>query len=355
MPRPNQASDADLSIVFQGPILGRRGDPEAKRFTKTGLSSARNYFPRSELILSTWEEFGGEEFTEDLDFDELILNRDPGSCLRKDSPPTYHNVNRQIVSTSNGLRRASRPLAIKARSDVEFIHAKLLGFFGRYTLFDERYRVIEARACVSQRTTINPSRLFPLAYHVCDWFFFGLKSDLLDLFDIPLFPEPLYTRWYEHRPKPVNDFDPTNYCRYMPEDYLWSTFLKKHKNIAHEYYSHISSAIIGESERFLANNVVILPDAYLGIKSQKYSAYAAHHLLKCYTFREWERLYHLYSGGANPTARDWALMHNYVAHQLYRLMNPCIQVLKPVVKPVVVKLRILSATQRFRARSAIRS
>ncbi len=336
---PVNTLDSDLSIVFQGPVFGKKGDTEKKRLTRNSLLSARRWFPRAELILSTWDNYGADEYTGDLEFDHLVLNKDPGSGLRKDSPPTYHNVNRQIVSSLNGLKKASRRLAVKARSDMVFQHAGMLEYFGRFPAFDEQYRVFSERVCVSQRTTINPRRLFPMPYHVCDWFFFGLTTDLLDLFGIPLFPEPLYTRWYETHPKPANDFEPQNYCRYMAEDYIWSEFLKKHKSIRHEYYSHTSSEIINESERYLANNAIVLSSSQLGVISQKYQAWAAPHLLKCYTFREWEHLYNTYSGGSQRARVDWDLIHYRIAHPLYRIFEACLQPLKPVVRPLLRRLR----------------
>lgn len=340
MTQTPEAKDANLSIIFQGPVFGKTGDPEKNRLTRNSLKSARRWFPHAELILSTWEQFGGDEYTSELDFDHLVLNRDPGSALRKDSPPTFHNVNRQIVGTLNGLRRASRPLAVKIRSEMEFRHAGILAYFGRYRHFDEKYRIFSERVCVSQRTTINPRRLYPLPHHVCDWFYFGLTSDLMNLFDIPLFPEPLYTQWYKTHPKPANDFDPPNFCRYMPEDYLWSEFLKKHKTIHHEYYSHIAPGIIEESERYIANNTVVLPAGQLGAVSQKYSGYAGHCLLKCYTFREWEGMYNQYAGGALPGGRDWELLQYRAAYYINRPFEAVKDFLRPYVLPVLRRLRV---------------
>jgi hypothetical protein len=318
------AASSGLSIIFQGPVLGRRTDPDALRFTRNGLASARRWYRGAQLILSTWEEFQGEEFLGGLDYDVLVVSKDPGSARRKDTPPTYHNANRQIVSTRAGLRVADASISVKVRSDAFFIHDRGINYVGKFDAYDERYRIVRDRICVSTRTSINPRRYVPMPYHICDWFFWGRTADLVGLFDVPPFPEPEYTRWYETRPKPEDEIDPGNLSRYMAEDYIWSSFLRKHAPVRHEYYCHCTPEIIEESERYIANNAVLLSDRQAGVLSQKYSSYAAPHLYKSYTHGEWCRMYHDFGGGPPHSAVDVPLMHHCVAYHCYNVLRPAI-------------------------------
>jgi hypothetical protein len=79
----------DISVVVQGPIHTQ------DNLTKRVLESVRTHLPNAELILSTWK---GSE-VDGLDCDILLLNDDPGAING------LNNVNRQIVSTRNGLQK----------------------------------------------------------------------------------------------------------------------------------------------------------------------------------------------------------------------------------------------------------
>ena len=78
-----------MSVVVQGAI--------DKDYTSKCLASIRKYLPEAEIILSTWE--GCD--VEGLDYDNLLLNKDPGTSdlIRKYPFEHPNNVNRQIVST----------------------------------------------------------------------------------------------------------------------------------------------------------------------------------------------------------------------------------------------------------------
>ena len=59
----------DISVIVQGAIN--------KNETIKCLQSIRQYLPGAEIILSTWE---GSNIT-DLDYDNLILSKDPGAAI----------------------------------------------------------------------------------------------------------------------------------------------------------------------------------------------------------------------------------------------------------------------------------
>ncbi|MFN3393310.1 MAG: WavE lipopolysaccharide synthesis family protein, partial [Candidatus Thermochlorobacter sp.] len=96
---------SDISIVVQGPIVSNK-DFYPNGWTNEALRRMRIHFPGAEIILSTWK---GSN-VDGLDYDVVVFNDDPGSAMSRNRP---YNVNRQIVSTKNGLAKASRKYALK--------------------------------------------------------------------------------------------------------------------------------------------------------------------------------------------------------------------------------------------------
>ena len=101
----------DISVVVQGPIHTQ------DNLTKRVLESVRTHLPDAELILSTWK---GSQI-DGLDCDVLLLNDDPGAI-------NGYNVNRQIVSTRNGLQKATRTYAVKLRTDMQLTGTGFIDF-----------------------------------------------------------------------------------------------------------------------------------------------------------------------------------------------------------------------------------
>ena len=89
---------SEISVVVQGAI--------DQNNTPLCITSIRKYLPKAEIILSTWE---GSD-TENLDYDILVLNKDPGG-YRDICTKFVNNLNRQLVSTSNGIKKASKNIA----------------------------------------------------------------------------------------------------------------------------------------------------------------------------------------------------------------------------------------------------
>ena len=102
----------DISVVVQGPIHTQ------DNLTKRVLESVRTHLPDAELILSTWK---GSN-VDGLDCDVLLLNDDPGAINGR------NNVNRQIVSTRNGLQKATRTYAVKLRTDMQLTGTGFIDF-----------------------------------------------------------------------------------------------------------------------------------------------------------------------------------------------------------------------------------
>jgi len=188
----------EISFVVQGPIVSI-----GPNSTKFALESIRTHFPSAEIILSTWEgeNCGG------LIFDILLLNIDPGFFVRKDGLKV--NINRQIVSTYNGILKATRTYVVKMRTDILLQNNKLLSCYS-----------VKARGLVFAKKllTINlfsrdPLKI-PLLFHPSDIFILGLREDVEKLFSCQQAPEYLVA--------------PIDNSGLIPEQYLWMNCLIRH-------------------------------------------------------------------------------------------------------------------------------
>ena len=108
---------SEISVVVQGAI--------SDKFTKRVLVSIRKYLPKSEIILSTWK---GSDVS-GLSYDILIENEDPGAIILFPQWKQYHNLNRQIVSTQNGIAKASKKYILKIRTDIVLKNRGFLQYF----------------------------------------------------------------------------------------------------------------------------------------------------------------------------------------------------------------------------------
>jgi hypothetical protein len=181
----------DISVVVQGPIHTQ------DNLTKRVLESVRTHLPDAELILSTWK---GSQI-DGLDCDVLLLNDDPGAINGR------NNVNRQIVSTRNGLQKATRTYAVKLRTDMQLTGTGFIDAFDKYPERREDFKVFERKIVIPTICTRNPFHLNPYLFHPSDIFHFGLKSDMLLLWNIPMATE-------------------SDVKNLVPEQYIWLNALK---------------------------------------------------------------------------------------------------------------------------------
>jgi hypothetical protein len=126
-----------------------------------------------------------------------------------------------------------------------------------------------------------------------DWFYFGLTEDLLKIFDIPLMSE----EWLKG-PKDGGYYSVLYNC--SAEQYLWFTFLSKYKSIPFKSYEDISNNNIETSEKYLANNSIILSAWRVGIDCLKYPG-ASYAQIPClsysglYTYNDYRKMLNKYA------------------------------------------------------------
>ncbi|WP_428049860.1 WavE lipopolysaccharide synthesis family protein [Candidatus Avelusimicrobium caledoniensis] len=270
----------DISVVVQGAVDAR--------LTPLCLASIRQYLPGAEIILSTWR---GTE-TKGLDYDILVLNRDPGCSICDEQWNVKNNVNRQIISTKNGLKKVQRRYALKLRTDISLTSLNFLRYWKKFPKRTDDCRVLTERVLINNLYCANPHKT-NFCFHVSDWVFFGLTEDLLKIWNIPSI-SVADSVYFKGHPRPKIDPIPTWLFRWIPEQYIWtSCLLKSGQSFVFNHFTDISSKNLYESELSFANNVVIINYEDFGINFMKFDPYKWDYSAQ-YTHKDWLQLYKQY-------------------------------------------------------------
>lgn len=300
---------SEISVVVQGPIFGNPSDTTQERYTLRACESVRKWLPGAQIILSTWK---GSEAA-GIPYDILLENDDPGAFdLLYDGNVRPNNTNRMIVSTVNGLKAATRPYAMKMRSDMYFKSDALLYLFGKYP---NRTAEQITRERVVTLSAANPNRQANCPFAVNDWFAFGLREDLLLIWDVPLMEE---TNLRVRDGAKLASWEDN----IVAEMHIWSKFLQKspyyHDLHFHSMYD-LNNTNKTYSEKSIADNLVLYTADLLAVDSYKFPGknYVRRDFMRftCYTHTDWKVLYNKYCGGHESVVRspsevvDLALYH----------------------------------------------
>lgn len=284
-------SFSDFTVVVQGPVHGSPNDVPEAQITANAIQSVRSLMPGAEIILSTWK---GTDCSH-LDYDYLIENDDPGGTYYHTSEKgKMNNNNRQIVSTRNGVLKASRKFTMKLRSDCKLTHTGFTAYLDQYNA-KNNFSIFENRVLTSTVFTKDPRKI-PILYHVSDIFQVGLTTDMQLLWDIPLQPEPHTTRYVAdskiiwNEPYPYDNYK----MRYASEQYIWmAACSKKNIDLQLDYYAQLPCNKIVRGEKSLIANFVFLEPDKLGLElPEKMHEHLNNPTL--YTFKDWENLYKRY-------------------------------------------------------------
>jgi hypothetical protein len=231
--------------------------------------------------------------------------------------PLYNNVNRQIVSSVAGLKKATRTYAVKVRSDIFFTGSGFLDFFTCYPKRSDEMKLLQERVINCSQYAKNPRRHFPFPFHPGDWFSFGLREDLLTIWDIPLCNDQEISRWFETHPRPVYDLFPHLLLKFFPEQYMWLMFLNKFVSYSIDYPWDASEKNIRDTELSFANNLIFLSPEQISIRSPKHKL-STDDWATIYTHSEWERLYRDYCDPKHVVTFDWETC----AKDMYQICSP---------------------------------
>lgn len=265
----------DISVIIQGDI--RDG-------TSACLASVGRYLPGAEVILATYE-----DAEPPADFaGRLIRVPDPG-----DQPPftrnpraVRSNMNRQIATTCAGLGAASRPLALKLRSDALLTSDAMLRIFAEARAADPA----RSRLIVPSFFTRNPRGVSGYLFHASDWFMFGETGRLRSFWGAGFVPEA-HVSWYDsHRHAMLSTPTARRFrARYTPEQHLSIAFARREGYPVPEYVNDRSGRLVTECERFYAREFLIATPAELGCILPKYETVcrARFQQIDCTLYADW--------------------------------------------------------------------
>ena len=273
---------SEISVIVQGAF--------SKDITPNTIASIRKYLPKAEIILSVWE---GTVLPKNLSVDKTIFNKDPGFCYYSDEKnPKKNNVNRQIVSTLSGLKATTKKYTLKIRTDFILTGNNFLNYFDKYKKVNPKWQIFEKKLVACTFFARIPE-ISKTALHISDLLFFGLTSDILRLFDIPLMPkeyELCFTYSKDNKKKHEH-----TYTKYCPEQYIFCTFLKKCKmpfKMDNQY--DLTKENTEQTYNYFANNFVFLSFGQYNVTPSPSLIDTGICYQDCYTFLKWQNLYKKY-------------------------------------------------------------
>lgn len=283
----------DITVVVQGPVQALPDRDQDEGITQLCLRSVRELLPGARIILSTWD----QQDLDGLDYDELVINTDPGPNVIgywKNGEPRKENYNRQIVSTVGGLRRVQSKYAMKLRADNFLTGDQFKALQTRFRKRGADCRFSRERVVVNNTFTRLFSKGLHVAFHNCDFFYFGLSEDVLDMWDLPLFEDyefdPARQGLVQHHGAPFHNVD---VCQE-----LWLRYLNKHlaEPIELRHLHDFDAALSLISDQSFANNLVIgaPEDIGLGLPSKfgrGTRATRPSRLMAYVSHQDWQRLY----------------------------------------------------------------
>ena len=273
----------DISVVIQGPIDWSMDERYFMPTTHALCSNIRNFMPGAEIILSTWD---GQRH-DGLDIDKVVGREDPGA---QGAWPSFvpTNVNRQIIGTVAGLKASSRPYCLKCRSDMVLEGISFLDTYSALPQIHPDRRQIFDRPIVSNNlSSRNTSEILnripghPLLFHPSDHIHFGLRKDLLSLWDIPLQSDE-DGFFFLDRAQP-NPWRYHELSRLTPEQFILTSAIAKKIPINFLHFAHSSPEMNELSQYYMSTHFAFVPDRAFPVHFAKY--HTPHH----FSF-EWMRI-----------------------------------------------------------------
>lgn len=269
---------SDISVVVQGPVF---------EDSSVVLSGIRRVLPGATVILSTWE---GSDLS-GLDYDVLVENKDPGA--HEYTWRRSNNLKRQLVSTLAGLREVRTRYVLKLRSDLVLESTDFLSYFesfphrhSSFTIFEKRILNAPARYVAENmiHSAVDADRFL---FHINDFIFFGLTSDLLKLWDIPQPSDDFFSY-----------FDFGIGSQFCPEQYIWLMCLRKYGDVQYKDALDFSFDALSVSDMSMTNNFIFLDVSIWKFYSIKYPFYSLMNRVLAfptrYSFYLWQRAYRYY-------------------------------------------------------------
>lgn len=260
----------DISVVMQGPVEWAHDPLSGLGVTLALYQNVRKLLPGAEVILSTWE---GQKI-DDFGFDKVVLSEDPGP---QGTWPSFvpNNINRQIVNTVAGLKAATRKYALKIRTDMVLKGVDFIEYFEKAAPLKVDKRNIFSRPIVTNNLTSRNSLEIlkqlpnhPLPFHPSDHASFGLREDILALWDIPLQSDDDAYHFLDM--SQPNRFRLADLSKLAPEQYVLTSAIAKKTPIDILHYADKRDHIIALSEFYFSTHILSVPDRLFPVHFPKY-------------------------------------------------------------------------------------
>lgn len=303
----------DISVIVQGGV---------NEYTKKSLLSIRSCFPEAEIILSTWT----GSIIDGLEYDNVIFSEDPGAIVIDDESGTVNNVNRQIVSTKAGVKMATRKYYLKTRTDIFWTNNIFLNYFG---IYDIKYKALhfKNRLLICNYYTRNP-RVLPIPFHISDWIIFGLAEDVKLFYSDIDCQKTEEMRWFELNKKKNYGFYTNLLTRYVPEQYICMSFLKKYYMINCDCFYDATKENIELTERIIANDFVVLDyKKDMGILFPKYNPNKYFEQFTLISHKYWKQIYNEYNTDKNKIYKIKKILRNILCCYILRARKIIIKLL----------------------------
>jgi hypothetical protein len=251
-----------ISVVIHGPISSTPERNMPFGITQLSIQSVREHLPGAKVILSTWE--GGD--VDSLDIDEVVMSEDPGANIvaySYDEQALTENNNRQIVAVREGLKTVTTPYAVKLRTDSYLLHSGFVGLQKAFPKRSELFNLLEERVVVAHRFTLMQSNGYPITRHLSDFFAYGLTTDLIKMWDIPLIENitlEQHNKLYNSKNFPKRFISvEQKYCS------SWINKLLPNSHVLKQYYD-ASDESIHEWLSILSNNIIVGEANNIGLR-----------------------------------------------------------------------------------------
>ncbi|MGF1754907.1 WavE lipopolysaccharide synthesis family protein [Vibrio makurazakiensis] len=297
--------NSEITFVIQGPVSEVR--------TSESIDAIKKNFPGCQIILSTWK---GESIN-GLQVDEVLFNDDPGASIfvyNKKNEPVYVNINRQIVSSLEGLRRVKTKYAVKLRADNILEKTTVKEIFSSYKLRDERFSIFNSRVVCANFCAREVERGLHMPYFLSDFFYFGETEDLIRFWDTELYSN------YEFDSNLSGKKQHVNYPRdsIHVEQMLFTSFLNRYTPTS-IFDEHGERSDKLKSRKYMINNFVIVDGSTLGLNVPLRLSQKDSFPYNFFTYSRWKWLYEReYQQGLNV---DWKFKVSWYIGRVYSYLQ----------------------------------
>lgn len=254
-----------ITVLFQGNVTSYQGS-QIDSFIQN-VNRTRFVLPQAEFILSTWDGITLPRF---LDIDRIIYSKDPGGLpgIKLDDNKA-NNINRQIVTTANGLTAVKTPYVLKLRTDCFLDHAGFIEIYESFIKMINKKEYSPIVAC--SFFTIDPKVYEHMPFHVSDWIQFGRTETIQKYWDVPLMTleDATYYERNSHR-KLSGYFDKKFRTRLAVEQHVATYYAGKLGYQVPKFHNDTSRHVMEDHYRFLAEQLIILDPWQIGLDFPKY-------------------------------------------------------------------------------------